>query len=179
MDFNTVYSALNDKFQNVERVDSKPDPFLKVNGDQIYDIMLFMRDALSFETLASISGIDYPAIPAYCVAYHPASYQHRMIVTLKAFLPRTENVRVPSLTPLFKAANWLEREVYDLLGVQFTNHPDLRRILLPDDWVGHPLRKDYQTPDYYQGMPVPLTFEDKPCVGDNPAAQPPSPRSPQ
>ena len=62
---------------------------------------------------------------------------------------------IASVTPLWRAADWHEREAYDLFGILFDNHPDMKRILLPQDWEGHPLRKDYVTPEYYKGMPVP------------------------
>ena len=66
-----------------------------------------------------------------------------------------EEVEIPSVSDIWKTANWHEREAFDLVGLKFTNHPDMKRILLPKDWEGHPLRKDYETPDFYNGMPVP------------------------
>jgi len=66
-----------------------------------------------------------------------------------------DNPHVPSVESVWKTANWHEREAYDLIGVVFDGHPDLRRILLPDDWEGHPLRKDYKVPEFYNGMKVP------------------------
>ena len=62
---------------------------------------------------------------------------------------------IPSIAEIWRTADWHEREAYDLFGIKFSNHPDLKRILLPEDWEGHPLRKDYKTPEYYNGMPVP------------------------
>ena len=99
------------------------------------------------------------------MVYHFASYQHKTIVALKAYLPRQEGASIPSLVSLFIAADWLERETYDMFGIQFTEHPDHRRILMPEDWTGFPLRKDFVTPDYYNSMPVPLSFD--PIVGGN------------
>jgi len=129
-----------------------------------------MKNQLQFETLACITGLDYPKIPAYCVAYHPTSYTHSMIVTLKAYLPREDGISLQSISDIYNAAIWLERETWDLLGIKFENHPDLRRILLPEDWTGFPLRKDYVTPDYYNGIPVPLTFNDLPPQTENKGA---------
>ena len=80
---------------------------------------------------------------------------------MKAYLPREGTPSIATISDIYKAANWHERETYDMFGIQFTGHPDHRRILCPEDWVGHPLRKDYVAPDYYNGMPVPLYFEEK------------------
>jgi NADH-quinone oxidoreductase subunit C len=85
------------------------------------------------------------------VVYHFFSYVHRHDLTVKIDLPRDKPV-VPSVAALWPSANWQEREQFDLLGVEFTGHPDLRRILLPEDWVGHPLRKDWTEPAEYRGM---------------------------
>ncbi len=83
--------------------------------------------------------------------YHLFSLQHRHQIVLKVEVDRAQP-SVPSVQGVWKAANWLEREVYDMLGVDFVGHPDMRRILLPDDWVGHPLRKDYQEAGGYHGV---------------------------
>ncbi len=82
---------------------------------------------------------------------HLFSYAQRATLALRTRLPRAEP-RVPSLVSVWPAAGWHEREQYDLLGVIFEEHPDLRRILMPDDWEGHPLRKDYVKPDRYHGI---------------------------
>jgi NADH-quinone oxidoreductase subunit C len=74
-------------------------------------------------------------------------------VTFKLRVDR-QNPVAPSVTSIWKGADWHERETYDLVGIRFEGHPDLRRILLPEDWAGHPLRKDYEYPDEYQGIPL-------------------------
>ena len=153
-----LQSALPSALLGVE--ETKPDKSFKIKPENISEVVRYFREELKFETLGDLCAIDYPALPAFCVAYHLQSYVHRSVVCLKCYLPREEKISIPSITPLFKAANWLEREAYDMVGIQFTGHPDLRRILCPEDWTGHPLRKDYVTPDYYNGMPVPLYFED-------------------
>ncbi len=66
-----------------------------------------------------------------------------------------DGIFIPSVTKLWQTANWHEREAYDMMGIQFEGHPNLKRILLSDDWEGHPLRKNFKEPDYYHGMPVP------------------------
>jgi len=162
MNFEAVYEKLKSEFQTaiLDKENSKPDPSIKVDPARILDILRFFKETLQFETLGNLSGLDYPSVPALCVVYHPVSYTHRMVVCVKAYLPREGMPKIPSVTSLFKAANFFEREVYDLFGIEFSSHPDLRRILLPTDWEGFPLRKDYVTPDYYNGMPVPLYFEE-------------------
>lgn len=162
MTFDDVFSKLSAKFPKgiLAKEETKPDASIKVDPSAIHEVLKFMRDELNFETLHMVSGVDYPSLPALCVVYHPGSYHHKMIVPLKVYLPRTDDAKVTSVTDLYKAANWHERETYDMFGIQFLNHPDHRRILCPEDWKGFPLRKDYVTPDYYNGMPVPLYFED-------------------
>jgi len=162
MNFDEVFEKLKAKFPGgvLERADTKPDPFIKVAPAEIRDILLYLRDELKFETIANLGGIDYPQLPALCVFYHPASYTHTLVVALKAYLPREEMPKIPSVADIYKAADWLERETYDMFGIEFVGHPDPRRILMPEDWVGYPLRKDFVTPDYYNGMPVPLYFDD-------------------
>ena len=104
-----------------------------------------------FDCLSNISGVDYPKRNVIEVVYHLYSYKHRHLFTLKVEAGRDDPV-VPSLTSLWGHADWQEREVFDLLGVRFEGHPDLRRILMPEDWPGHPLRKDFVEPEEYHGI---------------------------
>lgn len=98
---------------------------------------------LQFDFLTDITAVDsYPLEPRFQVVYHLRSMKTGKRVRLKAPLP-SENPRLDSLFGLWPAADMLEREVYDLFGIHFAGHPNLRRLLLPDDWEGHPLRKDY------------------------------------
>ena len=147
------------------------DPFVVVEPGDLLEVCRFLRDdpRLAFEMLNCVSGVDYlepdpkkaPKAgfdPHLEVVYHIQSFRNKHRFVLKVILPRWKDDKpgelpeVPSLTPLFAAANWHEREVYDLAGVWFTGHPDLTRILLSDDWVGHPLRKDYEFPLEYHGI---------------------------
>jgi NADH-quinone oxidoreductase subunit C len=107
------------------------------------------RDAeLRFAFLSDVTGVDrYPAEPRFEVNYHLVSLERRQRVRLKVRLPDS-NPAVESVTSIWPGANWHEREVFDLFGVRFEGHPDLRRILMPVDWEGHPLRKDYPVEGY-------------------------------
>lgn len=112
-----------------------------------------------FDSLSCITGVDNdPKENTMEVIYHLYSIPFNLHLTLKVVVPRNaENdalPEVPSLCAIWKTAEWHEREAFDLLGIRFTNHPDLRRILLPADWEGHPLRKDYEEQSYYHGIKV-------------------------
>jgi NADH-quinone oxidoreductase subunit C len=147
------------------------DPFVVVEPGDLVEVCRFLRDdfRLKFELLNNISGVDYLELdpkkapkagfdPHVEVVYHFQSFTHKQRFTLKVLLPRWKDNKpgelpeAPSVTGLWRTADWHEREVYDLCGVWFTGHPDLTRILLSDDWVGHPLRKDYEFPLEYHGI---------------------------
>jgi NADH-quinone oxidoreductase subunit C len=136
-------SALKAAFPNVaEETELKEDmPCLIVRREELVDAMQALRQA-GFDFLLDLTAVDYPGRPQrFDVVYHLYSFgaNQRMRVKTRA----AADELVPSLTPLWKSANWFEREVYDLFGVRFEGHPNLTRIVMPDDWVGHPLRKDY------------------------------------
>ena len=137
-------------------------PFAVVATDAIVEIGTFCRNEreLSFDNLMCLSGVDYPKeTPARMeVVYHLLSYTHGHTFALKVHLPR-EDPRAPTVEGVWHVANWHEREAYDMFGIAFTGHSDLRRILLPDDWIGHPLRKDWVDPDFYNGMHVKPTVQ--------------------
>jgi len=99
--------------------------------------------ALDFNLLTDATCVDrFPHEPRFELNYHLVSIARRDKVRLKVRLSGTDPV-VDSLVTVWPGANWLEREIFDLFGIRFSGHPDLRRILLPDDWEGHPLRRDY------------------------------------
>ena len=112
---------------------------------------------LAFDNLMCLSAVDYPSIkesvPRMELVYHLYSYRHNHMHVLKVMLPRDGAV-VPSVEKVWGVANWHEREAFDMFGIGFSGHSDLRRILLPDDWEGHPLRKDWVDPEFYNGMHV-------------------------
>lgn len=117
-------------------------------------LALYLRNTpgLEFDWLANLSGIDYAADNQLCVAYDLWSFSLRHAFAVKVYCPR-DNPVVASVVELWPAADWHEREAFDLLGIRFIGHPDLRRILCADDWEGHPLRKDYVFPREYHGIP--------------------------
>ena len=129
------------------------DPFIRVDPAAIVDVCRFLRDEsdLQFDSLSNETGVDYKAKGVIEVVYHLYSYPHRHAIVLKVDAPRDTPV-VPTVETVWKAANWLEREIYDLLGVTFEGHTDLRRLLMPEDWIGHPLRKDFVEPEEYHGI---------------------------
>jgi NADH-quinone oxidoreductase subunit C len=115
-----------------------------VQREELLDALAWLRDEpdLRFTFLSDVSCTDWPGrLPRIWMAYHLHSLEHGHRIRVKVGLPDGD-LRVPSVTPMFPAANWHEREVYDLFGVIFEGHPDLRRILLPEEWEGHPLQKD-------------------------------------
>lgn len=107
-----------------------------------------------FDQLSCVTGIDNgPDAKTMEVIYHLYSIPFNRSLALKVILPR-DNPRVPTLSSIWKSANWLERETYDMYGIIFEDHPDLRRILMPADWEGFPLRKDYKEQDTYREVQV-------------------------
>jgi NADH-quinone oxidoreductase subunit C len=147
------------------------DPWIAVEPARLVEVCQFLRDdpRLRFELLNCVSGVDYlepdPKKVAKAgfephteVVYHLQSLTHRHRFTLKIFLPRWKENQpgqlpeLPSVAHVWATADWHEREVYDLSGVWFTGHPNLTRILLAEDWEGHPLRKDYEYPLEYHGI---------------------------
>jgi NADH-quinone oxidoreductase subunit C len=131
------------------------DPFLVVDKDVIVKLGTFLRDEpeLAFDTLHCISGVDYPKEERIDVVYHLTSLKHRHWIVLKVQLPRS-GPRMATVESVWPTANWHEREAYDLFGVVFEGHSDFRRILLPDDWAGHPLLKDWEWPEKWHGIDV-------------------------
>jgi NADH-quinone oxidoreductase subunit C len=129
------------------------EPFCRVQPARLLEVARTLRDhpSLQFDFLESITAVDWPKANEIQVVYHLFSYPQRHDFVFKVTLGRAAPT-VGSLTSLWDSADWLEREQYDLMGVIFEGHPDLRRLLLPEDWQGHPLRKDYQQPAEYRGM---------------------------
>lgn len=136
-------------------------PALVIHPDKIAEVCLELRDneKTYFDLLECLSGIDYGIEEnMFGVVYNLASIPYKTQLTLKVTKyhdrSREELPSFPTVSSVWHTAEWHEREAYDLLGIQFENHPDLRRILLPDDWEGYPLRKDYKAQEYYKGIKV-------------------------
>ncbi len=122
--------------------------------DRLKEVCLFLRDdpAIRMDHLADLTAVDYSAYPGdtgprFEVVYNLISTLHRHRIRLKVRVPE-EDPRVESVSSVWHTADWHERETYDLMGVRFDGHPDLRRILLSEDWEGHPLRKEYPLKGY-------------------------------
>lgn len=152
---------------NLENID----PWVVVAPDGIVEVSKYLKEepSLAFDYLNSVTAVDYLHTdekkaakadwePHLEVVYHLFSMKHKHSLVLKVMLPRWKDdvegniPEVPSVAEVWATADWHEREVYDLLGVNFTGHPNMRRILCPEDWVGYPLRKDYEMPLEYHGI---------------------------
>jgi NADH-quinone oxidoreductase subunit C len=122
---------------------------------RVHEVGAFLKTDpdLRFDCLSNLSGVDYPKQGHIQIVYHLFSYALRHDFVLKVNANRDDPV-VASVVGVWSAGDWQEREVFDLLGVTFDGHPDLRRILMPEDWPGHPLRKDFVEPQEYPGIPT-------------------------
>jgi NADH-quinone oxidoreductase subunit C len=124
--------------------------------DYLQAVMYFLREdkRTKFNYLYCLSGVDNND-GTFTVVYHLESlgiHGHRLEVKANCSKEKPE---IPSVSEIWRTADWHEREVYDLFGIKFIGHPDLRRILCPEDWEGHPLRKDYKVAEYYHGIRIP------------------------
>lgn len=166
MIFETIKILLVDKFGEqvivAEEKDQKQ-PALIILPKLIDEVCLFLRDHPEtwFDFLSSLSGIDFGVEEQkFGVVYHLSSIikNHQLVLKVVQQNDRNlENLPVfKSVSAIWKSAEWHEREAFDLLGIYFENHPDLRRILLPDDWEGYPLRKDYQNAEKYHDIKIDL-----------------------
>jgi NADH-quinone oxidoreductase subunit C len=153
-----IHQVLQSKFPDAivdAKLEGVLDPFIKVAPDRIGQVGRLLRDEekMQFDTLMLLTGMDYTG-GKLGVVYHLASTKLNHKIVLKVEVT-TANPHVQSVESVWKTADWHEREAFDMIGIIFDGHPDLRRILMPDDWEGHPLRKDYKVPEYYNGMKVP------------------------
>ena len=147
-----VLERLKTKFSNsiMEANEFRGELTVVVPKERIVELCAFLKEdvELRFELLADLCGIDmFTASKRFGVIYNVYSFTNRFRMRLKTFTEE-ENPKVPTVTGVWGTANWHERETYDLMGIKFDGHPDLRRILLPEDWEGHPLRKEYPLKGY-------------------------------
>ena len=116
---------------------------LEIAPSKIGSVCGFLKYDQKFVRLSTVTAVDrYPSEPRFEVVYHLHSIERKERIRLKCRL-RGEAAEIESVTSVWAGANWYEREIFDLFGIRILNHPDLRRIMMPDDWEGHPLRKDY------------------------------------
>ncbi len=150
---NLTIKKLKEKFLNsiLEMTTFRGEVTVTVPKGEIFEICKFLHSDpdLQYHLLTDLCGLDFfPQTPRFGVVYHLCSLKSNQRLRVKTRVGETESI--PSVESLWKVANWYEREVYDLFGIAFDNHPDLRRIMLWDGYEGHPLRKDYPTegPDF-------------------------------
>jgi NADH-quinone oxidoreductase subunit C len=116
---------------------------LEIAPEGVVDVCLYLKIEQKFVRLSTVTAVDwYPEEPRFEVVYHLHAIERNERLRLKCRLSG-QNPEIDSATSVWRGANWYEREVFDLFGIRFRNHPDLRRIMLPEGWQGHPLRKDY------------------------------------
>lgn len=163
--FDEVYDSLEEAYPGfadaiVKVVVDRGELTLHLKPERIAEVCQIMRDdeSLRFELCSSVDAVDYLGSDQarFHVCYQLTSMTFRRRVRLEVAVP--EDVTVPSVTSVFPTADWQEREIYDMFGVVFTGHPNLTRILMPDDWEGHPQRKDYPlggVPVEYKGAEIP------------------------
>lgn len=164
MNFEEIKDLLLEKFTDAVILEELKDllqPQLIIEASKIHEVCLDLHQnpKTFFDFLSCITGIDNgPEKGTMEVIYNLWSIPYEHSLVLKTVLPRNkENESLPEIqtvTTIWKSANWHEREIFDMLGIKFIGHPDMRRILLPNDWQGYPLRKDYKQQEYYHGIKV-------------------------
>jgi NADH-quinone oxidoreductase subunit C len=163
--FDEVYDSLEEAYPGfadaIEKVVvDRGELTLHINPERVAEVVQIMRDdeALRFELCSSVDAVDYLGSDPrrFHISYQLTSMTYRRRVRLEAAV--AEGVSLPSVTNVYPTADWQEREIYDMFGVVFSGHPNLTRILMPDDWEGHPQRKDYPlggVPVEYKGAEIP------------------------
>lgn len=158
MEFEEIKKLIEENVQGAvigEDLEATPHALL-VDPSRIHAVctLLHTHESTYFDQLSCLTGLDNGAEAATMeVIYNLYSIPYDLHIMLKVQVNR-DHPEVDSVSDIWRTANWHEREAFDLLGIRFSNHPDLRRILLPRDWEGHPLRKDYEEQEYYHGIKV-------------------------
>ena len=167
MKFEEIKNKIIEKFGSDIIIAEQTDQLqaqLTVDVNRLVALCFYLKDEadLYFDYLNCLSGVDYAADRnELAVVYHMSSIPYKHNLVLKVMLPfnraEKENPACPSVCEVWRSADWHEREAFDMYGISFTNHPDLRRILCPDDWEGYPLRKDYVPAELYKELKI--TFD--------------------
>ena len=146
---------------SIELLEGDVSPSIKVTPEGLLATLTFCKESadLDYKVLASQTGVHEGEV--INLFYHLTSYTNGHTLAIECPVP-LDNCKVDTACGLWNAANWLERETYDLLGVEFIGHPDLRRIMLPEDWEGFPLRKDYETPTSYYDQGFEMEIDNRP-----------------
>lgn len=155
----------------LETVEFRAEQTIVLQASALFSVCTYLHKSLRYNFLSTVTAVDWPErTPRFDVVYHLLSLSHQCVLRLKVRVGKKgeEHPAVPSVCGIWPGANWYEREVYDLFGIEFTSHPDLRRILMPPDWTTHPLRKDYplsgfDLPEPHWGGQVPYDID--PGVG--------------
>lgn len=153
-----IVGVMRERF-DADVYDFRGEASLVVKSDQIVEVCRTLRDEYEFEMLASLTAVDYwpEQTPRFHVVYRLRSLERNIIIGLR--VPLDGNApELPTVEGVYKNANWFERELWDMFGIHIEGHSDLRRILMPHDWEGHPLRKDY--PLGYEEVQFTFNFDE-------------------
>jgi len=152
---NKIKDILSKKFKDAINFSEDQNCYFILDATKLENIATFLCNSkdLQYNYLMCLSAYDLGESTKFGIAYNLYSTHFKHYIEIR--IEFEENCEIQSVSHIWKTANWHEREAFDLMGIEFKNHPDMKRILLPEDWEGHPLRKDYKTPEYYKGMPVP------------------------
>ena len=170
----STVTSVKEKFPQavLETVEFRDEQTIILQPAALIAVCTYLQKSLQYNFLSTVTAVDWPErLPRFDVVYHLLSLPNQCVVRLKVRVGEKgeEHPSVPSVSSIWPGANWYEREVYDLFGITFTGHPDLRRIMMPPDWTTHPLRKDYplsgfDLPEPHWGGQVP--YDTDPGVGD-------------